>query len=212
MYDKEFIQRVCELTCTKSIIPDDLSTVKYDTAQPFKKYYSFSIIKRAIEKFISKEWNDQALAHWANAYNWILSGGFADGASDDLDEFEKLCSGAIAWNLDGLSFFSGKHTKKNGQQMYEAIQLFETFDHIWQTREQWEAVCKVIDKNDKYDTEQQIALVNKKAREYAVIYSYDPKNESEDSRRSFVGKEEFDKMIDTLKKDGYKPLSCSEVE
>jgi hypothetical protein len=49
MYDKELIQRVCNLTCLKEEVVRNQTTIKYDTEHPFKKYYSLSTIKGAIE-------------------------------------------------------------------------------------------------------------------------------------------------------------------
>ena len=82
MYDKELIEKVCTLTCSKSDVDRDQTTVKYDTEYPFRKYYSIEIIKGAIEKFLSGEWDAQTLAGWACIYDWILCGGFEDSVID----------------------------------------------------------------------------------------------------------------------------------
>ena len=63
MYDKEMIRKVCDLTCPKEEVVRNQTTIKYDTEHPFKTYYNVSTITGAITKYISKEWDDQTLAH-----------------------------------------------------------------------------------------------------------------------------------------------------
>lgn len=39
MYDKDLIQRICDLTCTSNDVIINQTTIKYDTEHPFRKYY-----------------------------------------------------------------------------------------------------------------------------------------------------------------------------
>ena len=78
MYDKELIQKVCELTCSKEDVVRDQTTIKYNTENPFKTYYNVSTLTGAFKKYIANEWDDQTLAHWACIYCWVLCGGFDD--------------------------------------------------------------------------------------------------------------------------------------
>ena len=59
MYDRELIQKVCALKCSKEEVVRNQTTIKYDTAHPFKTYYNVSTITGAINKYISNEWDDQ---------------------------------------------------------------------------------------------------------------------------------------------------------
>ena len=96
MFDKKLIEKVCNLTCTKTELADiNVEKINYDTDNPFKKYYSFAVIKGAIEKYISKKWDDQTLAHWAYLYDWILEGGFEENVVDNLDTFELFMKDVI---------------------------------------------------------------------------------------------------------------------
>ena len=184
MYDKELIQRVCNLTCLKEEVVRNQTTIKYDTEHPFKKYYSFSTIKGAIEKYISNEWDDQTLAHWACIYCWILSGGFDDNLTDDLNSFETFFKDFITWDLDGLSFFSAEDEEPNDMQ--EIIALFEDYDHIWQTRNEWEVVYAMIGPFAKENEDQYALLVNNTKKEYMIMYSDHLKNGYEDEHFHFV--------------------------
>ena len=122
MYDKEMIRKVCDLTCSKEEVVRNQTTIKYDTEHPFKTYYNVSTITGAITKYISKEWDDQTLAHWACIYCWILSGGFDDNVKEDLDTFEGFFRDVVTWDLDGLSFFSAEDDES--EDMHECIKLF----------------------------------------------------------------------------------------
>ena len=208
MYDKELIQRVCNLTCLKEELVRNQTTIKYDTEHPFKKYYSLSTIKGAIEKYISNEWDDQTLAHWACIYCWILSGGFGDNLTDDLNSFETFFKNFITWDLDGLSFFSAEDEEPNDMQ--ESIALFEHYDHIWQTRNEWEVVYAMIGPFAKENEDQYALLVNNTKKEYMIMYSDHLKNGYEDERFHFVSQDEYVALVEQLKKDGYTMLSCSE--
>ena len=53
MYDKELIERICNLTCSKEDVWRYQSTINYDSEYPFRKYYDVNIIIGAINKYIS---------------------------------------------------------------------------------------------------------------------------------------------------------------
>ena len=208
MYDKELIQRVCNLTCLKEEVVRNQTTIKYDTEHPFKKYYSLSTIKGAIEKYISNEWDDQTLAHWACIYCWILSGGFDDNLTDDLNSFETFFKNFITWDLDGLSFFSAEDEEPNDMQ--ESIALFEHYDHIWQTRNEWEVVYAMIGPFAKENEDQYALLVNNTKKEYMIMHSDHLENGYEDEHFRFVSQDQYVALVEQLKKDSYTVLSCSE--
>ena len=208
MYDKELRQRVCNRTCLKEEVVRNQTTIKYDTEYPFRKYYSLSTIKGAIEKYISNEWDDQTLAHWACVYCWILSGGFDDNLKDDLNSFETFFKDFITWDLDGLSFFSAEDEEPNDMQ--ESIALFEHYDHIWQTRNEWEVVYAMIGPFAKENEDQYALLVNNTKKECMIMYSDHLENGYEDERFHFVSQDEYVALVEQLKKDGYTVLSCSE--
>ena len=208
MYDRELIQKVCALTCSKEEVVRNQTTIKYDTVHPFKKYYNVSAITGAINKYISKEWDDQTLAHWACIYCWILSGGFDDNVKEDLDTLEGFFRDVVTWDLDGLSFFSAEGNDL--QDMHECIELFECYDHIWQTRKQWRAVYAMIGPFAKTNEDQFVALINDTTKEYMIIHSDHLENGFEDEYFKFVTQAEHVLLIEQLKNSGYQILSCSE--
>ena len=209
MYDKELIQKICNLTCSKEEVVRNQTKIKYDTEHPFEAYYNVSTITGAINKYISNEWDDQTLAHWACIYCWILLGGCDyQNIKEDLNTLEGFFRDVVTWDLDGLSFFSAEDN--DSQDMRETIKIFECYDHIWQTRKQWRAVYAMIGPFAEENGDQYVALINDTAKEYMIIYSDHLKNGFEDGYFKFIKQEEYVSLIEQLKNSGYQILSCSE--
>lgn len=207
MKNNELIRKVCELTCVKKEVLINQTTVKYDTDNPFTKYYSLSTIKGAIEKYLSKEWDDQTLSHWACLYCWILSGGFKDKAKENLNSFEQFIKNCITWELDGLSFFDSEGEEQG--EMQEWVELFENYDHIWQTRKDWKAVY-TEGPYAKENGDQYVLLINEKTKEYMIAGSDYLDNGYEDGYFKFVSPKEHLAVVKRLKNEGYSILKCVE--
>lgn len=210
MYDKDLIQRVCDLTCSRDDVVRDQTTIKYDTLHPFRKYYNIETIKGAIEKFISKEWDDITLSHWACIYCWVLSGGYGDTVTEDLNSLEGYLRDVIIWDLDGLSFFDAEYGDDPIKSIRNTIELFEDYDHIWKTLTEWNAVYAMIGPYAEENQDQYVVIINNIVKEYMIVYSGHLENGFEDKYFKFIPQEDFIKLIDQLKTNGYKMLSCSE--
>ena len=211
MYDKELTQKVCNLTCTKKDVVRDQTKIKYDNEHPFRKYYNIKAIIGAIEKFLSGEWDDQLLSHWACIYCWILLGGCDyDNMIADLNTFEGFLRDKITWDLDGLSFFRTEHFDDYIEMMHNTKQFYEDFDHIWNTRDEWKAVYAMIGPNAEENGEQYVVLVNDITKEYMLIFSDHIENGFEDEHFRFITQDEFIAYIEQLKSKNYKILSCAE--
>lgn len=210
MYDKDLIQRVCALTCSKDEVVRNQTTIKYDVLHPFRKYYSIGTIKGAMEKFISKEWDDITLSHWACIYCWILSGGYGDTVTENLNTLEGFLRDVITWDLDGLSFFDAEYDEDPIKCIRNTIQLFENYDRIWKTLNEWNAVYAMIGPYDEHNGEQWVALINDLKKEYMIMNTDHLENGYEDENFKFLQREDFVKQIEQLKSDGYNILSCAE--
>ena len=88
MYDKELIDKICNLTCKPEEIDIDQTSIKYDSVDSFNKYYNVNTIINAIDKYINKEWNDKTLANWFCLYDWIIKGGCKISANKNLNELD----------------------------------------------------------------------------------------------------------------------------
>lgn len=209
MYDKELIERVCNLTCTKEDIFRDQTTINYDHEYPFKKYYDVNIIVVAINKYLSKEWDDHTLAHWACIYNWIICGGFHDDLKEGLDSFEEFMKDVISWDLDALSFFDEEYLEED-ENLYDRIQLYKDWDHILKTKNGWKVVYAMVSPCAEFNEDQYLVLINNEIKEFMIIYSYHLENGFEDEVFKYISEEEFILIVEQLKEKEYTLLSCSE--
>ena len=58
MYDKELIQKICDLTCSKTDVVRNQTTIKYDSNHPFKK------CPKELERHFSKNDIPMPLNKW----------------------------------------------------------------------------------------------------------------------------------------------------
>ena len=209
MYDKELIEKVCDLTFTK----DDLKRKHWsnnETEHPFKTYYSISRIQGALEKYIHGQWDYETLEEWTSIYGWLLSADY-DEAAWDLNSFERFFKDIITLHLDGFSDnCDDDHAEYAPDDMQETLELFQRYDHIWQTRDEWRAVYAMIGPFAKHNGDQFVLLINDARKEYMIIYSDHLENGYTDEYFKFVNKNEYVALVEQLKKDGYTMLSCSE--
>jgi len=209
MYDKDLIERVCNLTCTKEDVVRNQNTIKYDTEYPFNKYYDINAIIGAFNKYLSKEWDDLTLSGWFCIYDWIIRGGFFN-IVEDLNPLEQFLVDVISWDLDGLSFFDEEYLENGLDEVYESMEQLKNLDHVWQTRFEWKGVYSPIGECDKGNGEQYVVLINDKTKEYMIMYSDYFKNGYEDEFFKYVSEEEFKKLIEELKTKDYTIISFAE--
>ena len=210
-YDHELTERVCNLTCCEADVTKDSSSLKYDTYHPFRKYYSLSAINGALNKFLIGEWDDLMLSHWAYTYLWILLGGCdCKNITESLNSFEKFCRDFITWALDGLSFFDQKYSDDPEEDIRMSIRLFETYDHVWQTRSKWIAHYAVIGENAKHNGEQFVLLINHEEKEYMIMYSDHIENGFRDKYFKFIPDRKFIDLVRRTEMKEYKLLPCDE--
>ena len=212
MFDKELIERICNLTCTKEDVCRNQTTIKYDYEYPFEKYYDINVIVGAINKYISKEWDDETLAGWCCIYNWILCGGFNRNVKEDLNSLEQYLFDDLSWSLDGLSFFDADtYFEESEDEIFDIINGYKNWNHIWQTRNDWKGVYATIGEYDKTNESQYVLLINEKLKEYIILFSEHLSNnyKHQNDKLKYTTKNKFVKLVDKVKKD-YTRLSGSE--
>lgn len=196
MCDKELIGKICNLTCNKKDVNLKNEEIKYDLDHPFKKYYSVEIIMKAINKYLSKEWDDVFLARWACTYMYIICGGYKDEVVEELNPIEWLVKELIVWELDGISFFDDE----SKDYLDEWIQSFKSLDLIFKTSNKWNGL-----NDDEY-----VVFVNDEDKQY-VICSIEFLDEEYDKKYiKQVSREEQINIVKDLQKTGYTLLSCNE--
>lgn len=140
----------------------NLSNEELDRDNSVEKYYSLETILLAIKRYKDKEITRKYLAHWANAYNWIIS-------ASDLDEtgytwIEKHIMYKIFYALDGLSFINTCWCKR--KNIYAEKKYFKTLDKIFKNIKDWKFMYRY--KGKTYCREDEILVFgyNEKARKY----------------------------------------------
>ena len=212
MYDKELIEKVCNLTCSKEEVCRDQTTINYDVDHPFEKYFDVNIIIGALNKYISKEWDETTLAHWFCIYDYIICGGFSDDLKEDYNPLERFITEVISWDLDGLSFFDEEAYLDDGiNTIYGWIEWYKNIDHIWKTRDSWHGVYAAIGEYDSENRQQYVLLINDKLKKYMIIFSDFLRNnyKHQNGYLRYTTKNKFAKLEEKLSKD-YKNLSCDE--
>ncbi len=212
MYDKDLIERVCNLTCSKEDVCRDQTTINYDCEYPFRKYYDVNIIIGAINKYISKEWDIQTLASWFCKYDWILCGGFSNKLKEDLNPLEQYLCDDLSWTLDGLSFCDCEnYFEEPEKEIFALIEDFKNWDHIWQTRDSWKGVYAPIDEYNIINGDQYVLLINDKLKEYMIVFSEHLSNnyKHQNEYLRYTTKNKFVKLVEKIK-DEYKIISRSE--
>ena len=215
MFDKKFMKRICDLSCSKRDVGRKRKKIKFDEDNPFKKYYNIETIVGAIKKYLSNEWDVQMLSKWAFIYCCILLGGHIDyeNTIDDANTIERFVINTIIFYFSGLYTFDAEAEDMEADEidkcMLEAIQQYESYDNIWQNRNN---LAAIYSKSSGEEVDSiYIALVNHTSKEYLITTttSLNLKPGFEDEYFEFVTKEEHIKKIDQLINAGYKSLSCS---
>lgn len=209
MFDKELIQKICDVTCTKDEVCRDQTTIKYDTQFPFKKYFNLDSIVKAIGMYTSHNWNDATLASWFCIYNWIICGGFSDDLKENLTPLEEFLKEVISWDLDGLSFFD-ESVSEESEDLTDVIQSFKDFLHILNTINDWKCYYACVGEECKWNDENYIVLINDKTKEYMMVSSAFLEIEYSDDIFHHLEDKEFIQLIKELKRNNYKSLPHSE--
>ena len=117
---------------------------------------------------------DKFLAYWANAFNWIIMGGFKTKYNDDTEKsisLETLLIWEISDWLDGLSFFDGDTEFLN---LDDYKNTFTSLNSIYKNPDKWTIYYAFT--NEEYDNGEPVnsivvLLINEKKNLYATIYS-----------------------------------------
>ncbi len=211
MYNKELYEKILNVSCSfeeLESLGENIDKEEYDLDNPFKKYYSLERILFAIDRYESKEINAKYLAHWMNAYNWIIMGGFKLETDSKSVFFEEWLTWEISDWLDSLSFFDDSDDWYN---LDEYKTTFKTLDKIYRNPSDWERVFAHTDEFGDNEDDIAVLVYNAKDKEFAKIYSYlDYKSEKVEFDK--IELDELNNKIDQLKQANYRELRCGGFE
>lgn len=140
MFDKDLFEKICKVACTFEELEEfsrGINEKEFDLDNPFAKYYSLDSILQCINLRKKGFVSDKFLAHWANAYNWIVMGGFETNVNNEKEisvSLETVLIWAISDWLDSLSFFDGD---KEFIKLIDYKKAFTTLDSIFTNHHEW---------------------------------------------------------------------------
>ena len=201
MYNKILFDKICNVECSFEELKQfngKIDEQEYDLDNPFEKYYNVDRIVLAIEKYKRKDMEYRCLACWANAYNWIISGGCKLKYEESL---KALLIYEIRDWLDRLSFFEGS---EDTFDIEEYKTTFKSLDRVYNDIEDCNAICH----NYGYDEDDYaiLLIINDKSKYYTKMLS--------DFGYNLDSQVEFDylkKQSKKLKKKGYTELKTAYV-
>ena len=177
MFDKNLFEKICKVTCTLDELKafnHKINKKEFDLENPFAKYYNLNSILHCINLRIKGFVTDKFLAYWANAFNWIIMGGFETKYNDDTEKsisLETLLIWEISDWLDSLSFFDGDTEFLN---LDDYKNTFTSLNSIYKNPDKWTIYYAFT--NEEYDNVEPVnsivvLLINEKKNLYAQIYS-----------------------------------------
>lgn len=211
MANKEYIKRICDLTCSRKDVEIPLKDIEYDLDNPFKKYYNVEIIISAIAKYVNKEWTGKMLSYWATTYNSVLNGGFNDNVNTNLTSLETYLVKYLSMDLDVLLIIDHKQNKEAIKEyIYDTITYYYNIDHIFKTINEWQGFYGIIGNYNIPNLNQFVVLINETQKEYIIMFSDISIDASKFSALKYLSKQEFIDLIAKMEANNYNILPCSE--
>lgn len=216
MFDKELFKKICDVSCSWEELEKFVTNIdkkEFDLDNTLEKYYKVERIISAIEKYQAKKVNAKFLAYWANAYDWIINGGFKIENGDKIISLKEFMIFEISDWLDSLSFFDDRDDWYN---LEEYKTMFKVLDSVFQDIDNCEAVFAVdADENDEdydyYAHDVEVLIKNDKAKYFIKVYT-DCIYPDDKVLFSKVTLEELENQVIKLQKQGYSELKYCAVE
>ena len=176
----------------------DLDKVKFDTFNPFFKYYKLETIEKAINKYKEGRIEKDYLVNWFLTYNRLLNGDFIERANHNYNEVVDFVRNEIIWQLDSLSLFD---ESENIDDYLEALKIL---DEILGKESCWTIFYTINDDEDI--DEQYILLVNEQDSKFVEIITdfFAPGDETE--RLVYLSNRDYKNKIRLLESLNYKEL------
>lgn len=205
MFDKNLYDKIINASCSFEELKDfvsDIDKKEFDLDNAFEKYYALERILYAINRYEKKEINDEYLACWMNAYNWIIRAGFETVNELASITFQEWVTWEISDWLDSLSFFDGSDDWFN---LDDYKNSFKVIDDIYKNINDWECIFAHTAEWGDNDDDVVLLTINNKTKKFVKIYGcLDYLNEEVEFPR--IEESALEKKIKQLKKAGYKQL------
>lgn len=165
MFDQEFFEKIVSLKCSEKELKAfciNIDQKEFDTENAFTKYYRFDYILHCITLYQNKKISREYLTHWANAYNWIIMGGFKDNCVNEPLTLNVLLKWEISDWLDSLSFFDKKYCDiKNYRNSFNRLNI------VYETESMWQVIYKI---ENPFQSDYTFLLINDSEKLYTYIF------------------------------------------
>ena len=211
MYDKELFGKIISVSCTFEELEAfviNIDKKEFDLENAFEKCYDAERILYAIRRYEKKEISDKYLAHWMNAYNWIIMAGFRTQQENKEIVFKDWLVWEISDWLDSLSFFDDS---EDYITLEDYKNSFLIMDKIYKSIDEWKCVFAHTDEFGDNEDDVVLLAVNNKTKEFVKIYgNLDYLNEK--AKIEKIEADELKKETEQLKKRGFKELKYGAEE
>ena len=202
MFDQKLFQKIIACQCSLKELEafgEHIDQMEFDTENAFVKYYHLNHILHGIHRYQNKTISQKYLTHWANAYHWIVMGGFKepDDAKEPLS-LKILVKWMISDWLDSLSFFDKKYCDTD-----DYIRNFCRLDLLYQSAEQWRAVYTL---SDPEIIDICCLLINDTTKKYDSFDMNGFLNAGDKIDATLCNKQEWDQLEKQLIQNGYTEL------
>ena len=198
MFDQELFEKIVSLKCSEEELEAfciDIDQKEFDTENAFTKYYCFDYILHCITLYQNKKISQAYLTYWANAYNWIIMGGFKDDCVNEPVTLKVLLKWEISDWLDSLSFFDKKYC-----DIKDYIVNFQRLDYLYQTAVQWRMFYAVTDAEI---IDVSCLLINDLQKQYDFFDMNGFFTAQSKIDGNLCDQEEFDRIKKQLRQNGY---------
>ena len=192
-----FIEEVCNISIS-NIENIRIDKLKYDTYNPFSKYYSYDVIEKAVNKYKENKVSLSYLQSWFNLYNYILNGGFKDNVNESENEIIDFVRSEVTWMLEGLSFFS------DDEELNDYLESLKVLDNILSSTNDWVVYYATMEDDDV--EEQNILLVNENKQLFFEVVTDFYEDGDETERLICLKNKEYKNKVNLLKALNYKQL------
>lgn len=197
MYKDKFVEYVCEVN-ERLFDQIDVDEVKFETFNPFFRYFKLEIIEKAINKYKDDRIDKDYLLSWFLTYNRLLNGDFDEKANHSFNEVVDFVRNEITWQLDSLSLFD------ESENLDDYLETLKTLNLILNTESDWIIYYSVSEDEDI--DEQYILLVNEKEKQFVEIITDFFENGDETERLICLTNRDYKNKIRLLEALNYQEL------
>ena len=209
-----YYKKILNLTCNEKDVLCIFEDCFYDKDEPFKKYYNKEIFFKAIDKFITNQWDQEQLTNWCYSYISIIEGGHLSNSKEKfnfIEEFVQIQIIMILYSLSGYEKEEFDDYDSEFEWLKDLKYILNTLDFVYKTSANWHGLISQIGNICKEEGDSYVLLINDISKQYLITYSY-YKKENQSDIIQFTTEENFISKLNDIKSQGYSLISFEEED